>query len=236
MDITIEELKASLPKSKRNHVTQSLVDTINSLNNDEDDVFSTAYKQNFTTFISVMRSGEYKITDYMNAVKYASFKLMEYSNVDAYIATFPDRYQRILEKYADFGSEEEIRDKKLSPYVAMYNKNKLVNKIMEQAMIPVSLLNASLFQEALARQAYLMVNASSELVQTQAANSILVQLKPAETAKIELDIGIKENDAIAELRKATQELTRQNMLAIESGALTTKEAIEATIVMGDANE
>jgi hypothetical protein len=118
----------------------------------------------------------------------------------------------------------------------MYNKNKLVNKIMEQAMIPVSLLNASLFQEALARQAYLMVNASSELVQTQAANSILVQLKPAETAKIELDIGLKENDAIAELRKATQELTRQNMLAIESGALTTKEAIEATIVMGDADE
>ncbi len=228
---TVEELKAQLPKAKRRNVTQSLVDTINSINDDEDNIFVDAYKQNFLSFISVMRSGEYKITDYMNAVKYSSFKLMEYSNIDAYQATFPDRYRRLLLKYQDFGTEAEIRDKKVSPHVAGYNQNKLVNQVMEQAMIAPALLNHGLFQEALARQAWLMMNAGSELVQTQAANSILVQLKPAEVKKIELDIGLKENDAIGELRRATQELAVQNRLAINAGTITPKEAIEQAILV-----
>jgi len=227
---TIEELKSQLPKAKRRNVTQGLVDTINNLNDDEDGIFADAYKENFLSFISVMKSGEYKLTDYMNAVKYASFKLMGYINIDAYQATFPDRYRRFMHKYQDFGTEKEIRDKKLSSHVSMYNQNQLVNKVVEQAMIPPAILNTAMFQEALNRQAYLMLHATSELVQTQAANSILVQLKPAETAKIELDIGLKENDAITELRKATQELAQQNLLAIGAGAITPKEAIEAIIV------
>lgn len=227
---TIEEIKESLPRSKRKNVTQSIVDTINNLNNDEDNIFCDAYKENFITFASVMRSGEYKISDYMNAVKYASFKLMEYTNIDAYQATFPDRYKRYIIKYAYLGDEDTIRDTRLSAHVAGYNKNKLVNQIMEQSMIAPSIIGQGLFQEALARQAHLMMNAKSELVQTQAANSILVQLKPPETAKIELDIGLKENDAISELRKATLALAQQNQRAIEAGTITPKDAIEAIIV------
>ena len=234
--LTIDDLKAQLPKSKRRNVTQNVVDTINNINNDEDEIFVESYKANFLSFISVMRAGQYKISDYMSAVKYASFKLMEYSNIDAYQATFPDRYARLMNKYSDQGDEKFIRDNRISPHVAGYNQNQLVIKIMEQTIIAPSILNAGLYQEALARQADLMLNAKSELVQTQAANSILVQLRPPEVAKIELDIGLKENDAIAELRKATQGLAMQNRLAIEAGVITPKDAIEAVIISGDVDD
>lgn len=233
---TVEELQRLVPKKNRQHITQGVVDTLNDLNNDEDGSFAEAYKENFVTFSSVMQGGDYRIKDYMSAVKYVSYKLMEYSNIDAYMHTFPDRYSRLLEKYSDFGTEDQIREQKISAHVSMYNKNKLVNKVREQAIIPSAVLNVGMYQDALNRQAWLMMNANSEMVQTTAANSILNQLKPAETTKVELDIGLKENDVIGELRKVTQELAQENRRSILSGVMSSKEVIEGTIIEVEQGE
>lgn len=234
--LTVDILKEQLPKSKRRNVTESIVETINNITNNDDDVFTVGYRENFLSYISVMRDGQYKISDYMNAVKYVSYKLMEYENIDAYKYTFPDRYNRLLETYSDYGTIEQIRNKRIASHVSMYNKNPLVNKILDQSVIPVSLLNADMFQKALNVNLDLALHARSELVRTTAANSLLTHLKPKEVVKMELDIGLKENDAIAELRKATQELAAMQKLSIQAGVSSPKEIAESIVIEADIED
>jgi len=228
--ITLDSLKASLPRNRRGTVTQETVNNINGITSEEGEEFSEAYRDNFISYTKVLASGEYKLSDYISAVKFVSFKLMEESNIDAYMKTFPERYGRLLSKYREFGTLEEIRDKKISAYATMYNKNKLVYHISDQSTIPNHVLNAPMYQQALNVQAHLMVNSRSDMVKMQAANSILTHLKPPETIKMELDIGLKENDAIADLRKVTQELAAQQRLAISSGIVSSKEIAESVII------
>jgi len=53
---------------------------------------------------------------------------------------------------------------------------------------------------------------------------------------MELDIGTKENDAIAELREVTQKLARQQRLAIESGVSSPKEIAHSRVVDVEVEE
>lgn len=92
-------------------------------------------------------------------------------------------------------------------------------------------MNAPLYQEALNVQAELMRNARSEKVRSDAANSILNQLKINEAKKIQLDIGIKENDAIAELKATTLELVAQQRAMIESRVMNTKEIAHSKLII-----
>jgi hypothetical protein len=168
---------------------------------------------------------------YIEAVKYVSYRLMGMSVIDSYQMTFPDRYQRLMDKYLNAGlEEEEIRSKKISPYATIYNKGNLVNEIMGRALVPVSILNADLFQSALNVQADLMLNARSETVKQLASKTVLEILKPAETTKIELDVGLKENNVISELRQTTMELAKQQQLSIESGVITATKVAEDHII------
>jgi hypothetical protein len=139
---------------------------------------------------------------------------MGYTNKDAYAKTFPDRYQVLGLKGA---SEKDI-----SAYVAMYHKNKLVNQILEQAVIPSWLLNQDAYQKAINKQLDLMANALSEKVQTDAANSLLTHLKPPETKKVELDISVRNEGGIADL-KATMEQLAQTQLELIKGGQNARE-------------
>lgn len=231
--ITREELESIAPKETKRYITDSFVEKINLIADDEEEEFREAYKNNVLGYAGILNNGNYKLSDYMNAVKYVSYKLMEMDNIDAYKFTFPERYKLLLEKYKDFGTEEEIRNEKISPYVSAYNKNKLVNQIMEQTLVPNHILNAPLYQRALNEQAKLMMNARSEMVRAKAADSLLTHLRPPEITKMELSIGVKENDAIAELRKVTQELAAAQRLGIESGTITSKYAAESRIIQAE---
>lgn len=231
--ITKEKLETIVPKETRRYITDSFVEKLNTIVEGEDENFTEAFRENFIGYTSVLKGGDYKLSDYMNAVKYVSYKLMEMQNIDAYRLTFPERYEALLEKYQDFGSEEDIRSEKISPYVSAYNKNKLVNQIMEQTLVPNHILNAPLYQKALNEQARLMMHANSEMVRTKAADSLLTHLRPPEVAKYEINMGIKENDAISELRRVTQEMVAMQRLGIQSGAVTSKQIAESTIIQAE---
>lgn len=227
--LTVEKIKSLLPKNDRRVITSQMVDTINAFSEDDNDAFGSAYRENFVSYLSILKDGDYKIEDYRLAVKYISYKLMDFPNIDAYQLTFPDRYDALMKKHKDYGTEEEIRADKISSYVSMYNKNKLVNKILDQTLVPNYIINAPLYQQALNVQAHLMMNSKSDMVKTTAANSLLTHLKPPEALKMELSIGMKESDAIADLRQVTQELAKQQLLGIQSGASTAKDAAQSHI-------
>lgn len=220
MTITTEVLKHSLPDKFKNSVNDELLNNINNTLSDPD-LYET-YRDNFLSYMSVLNDGRYKITDYLNAVKYCTQRLMGKSQIDSYIVTFPDRYNTMIQNGKS--------SKDISSIVTVYNKSKLVNAIMEQSLIPSYILNQDLYQKAINVQAELMNTASSEKVRSDAANSLLTHLKPPETKKVELDIGLKQGNEVEQLRNVIAELAGKQRKFIEAGVVTAKETAEQRLI------
>ena len=218
--MTLEQFQKALPDKMRKTVNQELVDSINTVLNSPD--MYEAYRDNLLSYMSVLNDGKYKIMDYVNAVKYCSHKLMGSTNLDAFIKTFPDRYNNYV---ANGTSSKDI-----ASYITAYNKNKLVNSIMEQSLIPSWVLNQDMYQAALNVQFGLMNTAVSEKVRSDAANSLLNHLRPPEVQKVSLDIGVKENSTIDVLRQTTLELVSMQRKMIEANAMTVIDVAESRII------
>lgn len=229
--LTLEELREASPIHIRKMITQNTVDTLNSMN-DEDEAIFEIVKENMVSFSSILKTGKYKFSDYLNAVKFVSYCLMEFPDIDAYMLTFPERYQKLLQSGEDKGlvGEIEIRAKLISSYVSGYKKTKMVSKISENALIPSHVLNAPLFQEALNIQMLLARDAESEMVRTTAANSVLNILKAPEKTQIEIDIGIKPSAELDEIKRTIRDLSNLQLAQIESGGSSTKQVAESIII------
>lgn len=208
--LTIEQFRMALPDKVKKSVNQELIDSVNNVLIDPE--MFESYRDNLLSYTKVMADGRFKVPEYVNAVRYVSHKLMGCTNIEAYTKTFPDKYARFV--------ANGVQAKDIASYVTAYNKSKLVNLIFEQTLIPSYVLNQDLYQRALNVQADLMVNAKSEKVKCDAANSLLTQLKMPEITKVELDIGMKEDSSINALRQATLELARQQRLSMEAGQMT----------------
>lgn len=211
--LTIDQFKQALPDKVRKTINQELIDQINTTLSDPE--LYESYRDNLLSYTKVMADGRFKVSGYIDAVRYVSHKLMGCSNIDAYTKTFPDKYARFI--------QQNVQAKDIASYVTAYNKSKLVNLIFEQTLIPSYVLNQDLYQKALNVQAELMVSSHSDKVRFDAANSLLTHLKMPETQKVELEIGIKEDSSIAALRATTLELSRQQRLMMQAGAMTAQE-------------
>lgn len=216
--LTLDEVKAAMPGSKKKLVTQGVVDRLNQIA-DEDE--SGNFAQQVVTHASVMKSGPWSINDYINAVKYVSFRLMDFNKKESYTHTFPEKIKK--------WELEGVTYDTIAKYISAYNKNQLVNDIYERSLIPIHVLNAGMFQDALNQQAHLMVHARSEMVRTTAANSILNHLKPPETKKLELDIKTHNIDSIQELQDTMTKLAIQQVEMIGIG-VNPKEIAEMSIL------
>lgn len=219
--LTIEQFKEALPDKIKRSVNQDLVDKVNQTLSEPE--LYEAYRDNLLSYTKVLTEGRYKVSDYVNAVRYVSHKLMSCTNIEAYSKTFPDKIQRF--------TVQGVTSKDIASYVSIYNKSKLVNAIFEQTLIPSFILNQDLYQKALNTQAELMTSARSEKVRCDAANSLLTHLKPPETKKVELDIGVKEDGSIQHLRKATLDLARQQRLMLEAGMVDAREVAHQSLVL-----
>lgn len=221
--LTMEQFRHALPDQMKKTVNQELVDRVNGLLA-HPELFEE-YRDNFLSYASVMKDGKFKMDDYINAVKYVSHKLRGATNIDAYVRTFPQKYQDFLRR--------GVSSKDIASYVTSYNKGKLVNLIYEQTVVPTWVLNQDLFQQALNTQAELMLTAKSEKVRSDAANSLLTHLKQPETNKIQLDIGVKQDDSIDQLQRVVQELAAQQRDAIRAGIATAQDIAHSKIIRDD---
>ena len=210
--LTLDQFKQALPDKFKKTVNQELVDQINHTLSDP--LMFETYRDNLLSYAQVMQDGRFKIVDYVQAVKYCSHKIMGATNIEAFVKTFPKRYQRFL--------DNGVSQKDIASYITSYNKNKLVNLILEQSLIPSWVLNQDLYQKAINVQADLMMNANSEKVRSDAANSLLNHLKPPEVQKVELDIGLKPNSMLEELKNSLFDLAAQQKKVVEAGVVDIK--------------
>lgn len=219
--LTIDQFKAALPDRVKKAVNPELIRKMNRTLSDPD-MYET-YRENLLSYAHVMQDGKFKMTSYIDAVKYVSHKLMGRTNTDAFAITFPDKIQR--------WSAQGVTSKDQASYITAYNKSKLVTLIMEQSLIPSWVLNQDLYQRALNTQAELMVTARSEMVRTNAANSLLMHLKPPETQKVELDIGVKKDSSIDALRNAVIGLVAEQKKAIQAGVMDAQQIAHSPVVI-----
>ena len=220
-DFTVDGVKEALPPSVRKSVNQEVIDNINSLIKDPE--MREIYRENLVSYVHVLQQGKFKLNNYLDAVRYVSYKLMGDTNIGAYTKAFPDKIKRF--------EKQGVASKDIASYVSAYNKSKLVNLIYEQTLVPSWVLNQDLYQKALNVQAELMLTAKSEKVRSDAANSLLTQLKQPETQKVQLDVGIKEDKTIDALRASTMELVAQQRAMLQSGAMHAQEVAHTKLVV-----
>lgn len=218
--ITKEVLARALPPNLKSAATDALVDAINLISNDP--IIAENIRENFLSYSGVLRDGKFKTEDYLNAVAYCSYKLMGDSNQDAYFRTFPQRYAALV--------AAGRTPKEISSYVASYNKGQLVNKIMEQALVPSWVLNAHMYQAALNTQFKLMNDEDvSPKVRSDAADSLLTHLtKPKEVGPL-INIEMGENSGMSELKETLAKMAEQQRALIASGVTT--QAIAAQTII-----
>ena len=225
-DLSIEVLKKALPPKLKNRINQELLDKVESTL--QDPQMYEIYRENFLTYSSVLNDGKFKMDEYLNAVKYCTHKLMGKSNIESYIKTFPDRYNQML--LNGYGQKE------IASFVAVYNKGKMVNAILEQSIIPSWIINQDLHQKAINVLADLMMNANSEKVRADSANSLLVHLKPPEVKKVELDIGVKANKEIDDMKTLLAELSAKQLAMMNSGVVDVTDVANTKIVNAEYRE
>lgn len=219
--LTKEMFLKALPKQSRFKLAPGMVDEINAVLTDPQ--LRENFRDNLLSYTSVMADGKYKIASYINAVRYVSHKLLGSSNSEAYAKTFPGRFQKLVNEGAD--------SKTISSYSTAYNKTALVNKIVEQSLVPMHVLNADIYQKAINKQATLMMTANSEKVQSDAANSLLTHLRAPETNKIELDVNVKQDKSIDELRESTLALVAQQREMIQAGMVNAKDVAHSKLLI-----
>jgi hypothetical protein len=224
--LTREQFQKVMPKDVRGRINDEIIDKINKLL--EEPELRDSFRETLLSYGSVMTDGKYKIQSYIDACRYVSYKLMGSGNTEAYIKTFPDRYQKLVDEGTDNNT--------IHAYASMYNKTQLVNKIFEQTLVPTHVLNADVFQKAINVQAYLMMNANSEKVRTDAANSLLNHLKKPEASKLQLDISYKEDKTLDELRATTQALVEQQRRMLEERVINAKDVAEAVIISKEVED
>lgn len=217
--LTIVEVEKALPPNLKSVATQQFVDQINNIVSDP--VVADMVRNNFISYTKVLQDGKFKTEDYLHAVTYVSFKLMGLSNQDAYFRTFPARHQALVAKATPA--------KDIAAYVSAYNRGKLVNLILEQSLVPSWVLNQDAYQKAINTQVELMANAQSELVRTQAANSILTHLAKPKDAGPLVNIDMRENTGMTELKDMLVKMAEQQQNLIKQG-VPTKVIAEQVII------
>ena len=218
--ITKELVARALPGNLKSAATDQLADMINQIS--ADPLIAEQIRENFLSYASVLKEGKFKVEDYLNAVAYCSYKLMGDSNQDAYFKTFPQRYANLV--------AAGRTPKEISAYVSAYAKGQLVNKIMEQTLVPSWVLNQHMYQAALNTQFKLMTNEDvSPKVRSDAADSLLTHLaKPKEVGPL-INIDMGETSGMNELKDALARMAQQQQTLINAG-VTTKEIAAQDIV------
>jgi hypothetical protein len=223
--LTQKQVQDALPANLRSAASQELVDRLNTCVTDP--IAAETIRENFIGYTHILRDGRFKTEDYLSAVTYVSFKLMGYSNQESYEKTFPQRFQLLIQK----GTSA----KDISAYVSAYHKGKLVGLLLEQTLTPSWVLNQDYFQRAINVQADLMLNANSEKVRSDAANSLLTHLKKPEGKDFQVSIELTDNSGMKDMQEALRKLAlaQQNLIA---GGVSTKDIAALPLVEGEYTE
>ena len=113
--------------------------------------------------------------------------------------------------------------------VSLYHKNKLVNKIMEQSLVPFWVLNQDARQKAVNTCVEIMEGSRNDLARVKAADTLLNYLQEPKEAGPLISIDARETAGFKELQNLLSDLANKQLQAINNG-MTAKEIAEQPLI------
>lgn len=201
-------------------IPKELLTSINRVIADNPEV-GEAIRENTYGYLEALEDNV-PLSTYFSAVTYVSFRLQGLTKFDSWKRTFPEKYQEYLVRGT---SKEQMYNS-----AGRFDKHKVVAKISKFSSVPTWIINQDVYQKAINRQAWLMENAKSEKVQSDAANSLLTHLKRPDEIDTEVEVEVEQNDTIVQLQKTMLELAKAQRDSVQSGGVTAKVVAESTII------
>lgn len=190
--ITKEELIRRFP-SKKATLTNEVIALVNDANNDPD-FNGDEFLENMMTYQSIMHKNSGSLAEYVNALKFCAF-------LEAEVANYTEAYKRarandtfVIER-ANL-PKDSTGYKELTNAASRYRKTPMVRDILTQAEMPLYLMFQGARYGAVAKLVEEMEDAQFSKDRISAAKAILEHVKPPENMKVELDIGVKQDNVI----------------------------------------
>ena len=213
--LTVEDVQNALP-SRKNAITQELVDVLNEVK-DEAEFQGEPLLNTAVVYEKLMINNKASVREFIDAIRFC-----------AYLVTMDDNYTEAYKKtfyYRDFVKERMNADTKSIKYAELtiaasrYRRNnKLVSDLLVYSQAPLEIMFLGWRYKAVGVLADTMMNAKLDRDKINAAKELLVATKGPETKRIELDIGVKENSAIASLNEQLSVMAGKQVMLLESGA------------------
>ena len=129
---------------------------------------------------------------------------------------------------------DSVEFKALASAASRYRKSPTVIKILAQSEVPLYLMFQGYRYKAVEVLADRMMNAKYDRDKINAADKLLLHLKPPEEVKIELGLDTKVNDIVTQYREAIMGMVKSQKDLIAKGgdvkAIANAPVIEAEIV------
>ena len=213
--LTVEDVQNALP-SRKNAITQELVDVLNEVK-DEAEFQGEPLLNTAVVYEKLMINNKASVREFVDAIRFC-----------AYLVTMDDNYTEAYKKtfyYRDFVKERMNADTKSIKYAELTSaasryrrNNKLVSDLLVYSQAPLEIMFLGWRYKAVGVLADTMMNAKLDRDKINAAKELLVATKGPETKRIELDIGVKENSAIASLNEQLSIMAGKQVMLLESGA------------------
>lgn len=151
---------------------------------------------------------------YLCAVKFFILVESEHTLTDAYIKTFPDRYEARKRNHPDSGPGDKDF---MRGEASRYNRTLMLQEIRTAAHTPVQLIHRHTFHWAIQQQADLAANAKSEMVRQKAGEVLIRELKPLDDTVLAIDVTDGAKSAIEGLRLAAEKLAVAEQRSVNAG-------------------
>lgn len=212
-------IKAQVPEQFRGAITQELLDKLHSL--ESNPVLADHIRETMVDYISVLRDNPTSMDNYLRLVTFLTGRMRGDDILVCYAKAYPERYTQL----AQLGTSEA----KIRSHAAMVEKGKMYVAMLQQVLVPSWILNQSAYQKAVSTQLDLMENSDSDLVRTQAANSLLTHLgRPKEAANVtinnnQVNAGAGDLDM---LRNMMSDLSNRQRNSIKGGSASTRDVLD----------
>lgn len=212
--ITLDDMKKAMP-SKKNVITQEAVDIINASRTDPE-FQGESLLQTASVYEAVLKGTRASVTEYLNAIRFCAYMMTNGSSyTKAYVKVFAER--DFVKNRVNL-DHDDPKYGELTSAASRYRRTKLVSDILTASQMPLDLLFTGERYKAIGVLANIMQNGKYDRDKINAAKELLAATKGPENMKVELDLGVKESSAVAQLNDQLAEIAGRSLKHLQAGS------------------